>query len=85
MLSILITLLVVGIILWAINSFVPMDEKIKKILNVIIVILVIIWLLKALGIMHYLQNIFFNHSVFYPMIVGRLLRAIRRGQEVALS
>lgn len=58
MLSILITLLVVGIILWAINSFVPMDEKIKKILNVIIVILVIIWLLKALGIMHYLQNIF---------------------------
>ena len=58
MLSILITLLVVGIILWAINSFVPMDEKIKKILNVVIVILVIIWLLKALGIMHYLQNIF---------------------------
>ncbi len=58
MLSILITLLVVGIILWAINSFVPMDEKIKKILNVVIVILVIIWLLKVLGILHYLQNIF---------------------------
>lgn len=49
-LYIVIVLVVVGVGLWLINAFVPMDVKIKKILNVAIVILVIIWLLKVSGI-----------------------------------
>jgi len=57
-LGILVTLLIIGIVLWAINSFIPMDEKIKKILNGVVIILVIIWLIKALGIYHYLQSVF---------------------------
>jgi len=50
LLSLLIVLVVVGVILWLINTYIPMDGKIKKILNVVVVILVIAWLLSAFGI-----------------------------------
>ncbi len=42
--NLVVTLLIVGVGLWAINTYVPMDRKIKSILNVIVVILVILWL-----------------------------------------
>jgi hypothetical protein len=45
--SILITLILVGIVLWLLNSYIPMDGKIKTILNVVVVIIVILWLLNA--------------------------------------
>ena len=48
--SILITLIVVGILLWLINNYIPMDGKIKSILNAVVVILVILWLLQAFGL-----------------------------------
>ena len=48
--NVIIILIVVGIILWLINRFIPMDYKIKQIINVVIVIAVIIWLLKAFGV-----------------------------------
>ena len=47
--SILVTLIIVGILLWLVNTYIPMDTKIKTILNVIVVIVVIIWSLSALG------------------------------------
>ena len=56
-LTILIVLVVAGIILWLVNTYIPMDHKIKTIFNVVVVICVIIWLLKAFGIIHYLMNI----------------------------
>jgi hypothetical protein len=49
--QLLITLIVVGVILWAINNYIPMDGKIKSILNIVIVIAVIIWLLQSFGIL----------------------------------
>ena len=49
--TIVLVLIVVGVLLWLINSFIPMDSKIKSILNIVVVIAVIIWLLQALGIM----------------------------------
>ncbi|WP_462251169.1 Thivi_2564 family membrane protein [Ferruginibacter sp.] len=49
-LTILIVLVVVGVILWLVNTYIPMDSKIKSILNVVVVIIVIIWLLKAFGL-----------------------------------
>lgn len=49
-LTIFIVLIVVGVLLWLVNSYVPMDRKIKSILNIVAVILVIIWLLKVFGI-----------------------------------
>lgn len=45
------TLVVVGVALWLINNYIPMDGKIKSILNVVVVIVVILWLLTAFGIL----------------------------------
>lgn len=50
MINLVITLIVVGVILWLVNTYVPMDGKIKSILNVVVVIAVIIWLLRYAGI-----------------------------------
>lgn len=50
-LNILIALVIAGVILWLINTYIPMDAKIKNILNVVVVILVIIWLLQSFGLL----------------------------------
>jgi hypothetical protein len=55
-LTILIVLVVVGVILWLVNAYIPMDRKIKIILNVVVTILVIVWLLKVFGILHYVTG-----------------------------
>lgn len=51
LLNLIVTLVVVGIALWAINTYLPMDRKIKSILNVVVVILVIVWLLRGFGLL----------------------------------
>ena len=48
---IVLVLIVVGVLLWLINSFIPMDAKIKSLLNIVVMIVVIIWLLQAFGIL----------------------------------
>ena len=53
-LTILIVLVVVGLLLWLVNTYIPMDGKIKQILNIVTVIAVILWLLKAFGVFAYL-------------------------------
>jgi len=50
LLTVVIVLVVVGVLLWLINAYIPMDRKIKNILNILVVIVVVIWLLKAFGI-----------------------------------
>jgi len=45
-LTLLIVLVVVGVVLYLVNNFIPMDAKIKQILNVVVVVLVVIWLLS---------------------------------------
>jgi len=57
LISLLVVLIVVGVILWLINTYIPMDAKIKKILNVVVVIVVILWLLQAFGILGNLSNV----------------------------
>ena len=49
--NLLFTLVVGGVALWAVNTYVPMDRKIKNILNVVVVIVVLIWLLRVFGFM----------------------------------
>ena len=51
LISIAITLIVVGVLLWLVNTYIPMDGKIKKILNIVVVIGVVLWLLSAFGIL----------------------------------
>jgi len=50
LISLIITLVIVGVILWAVNAYIPMDGKIKQILNIVVVIGVVLWLLSAFGI-----------------------------------
>jgi hypothetical protein len=57
LINVLLVLIVVGVILWLINTYIPMDRKIKNILNIVAVVIVIIWLLRALGLMDSLSNI----------------------------
>lgn len=49
-LALIIAIVVVGLILWAINSFIPMEPRIKQILNIVVIVLLVIWILKALGV-----------------------------------
>ena len=56
-LTILIVLIVAGVILWLVNTYIPMDRKIKGILNAVVVIIIIIWLLKVFGLLSSLQNV----------------------------
>lgn len=57
LLHLIIVLVVVGVILWVINSYIPMQPTIKKILNVVVVVGVILWLLSAFGVIGSLQGI----------------------------
>jgi len=50
LLTIIVTLIAVGVILWLINTLIPMDGKIKSILNAVIVIVVVVWLLKVFDV-----------------------------------
>jgi hypothetical protein len=51
LITVIVTLIVVGVILWLINTYIPMDGKIKGILNVVVVIAVILWLLQSFGLL----------------------------------
>lgn len=57
LISVIITLIVVGVLLWLVNTYIPMDGKIKKILNVVVVICVVVWLLFAFGVINQAGNI----------------------------
>jgi hypothetical protein len=50
LIDIVVTLVIVGVILWLINRFIPMASSIKTILNAVVVIAVIWWLLGILGV-----------------------------------
>jgi hypothetical protein len=51
LITLIVTLVVVGLILWLVNNYLPMDGKIKKILNVVVVIVVVLWLLGVFGLL----------------------------------
>jgi len=57
LLTILLVLIVAGVLLWLVNTFIPMDGKIKTILNAVVVIAIVIWLLKIIGLFSYLRDI----------------------------
>lgn len=46
LISVLVVLVVVGVVLWLINNFIPMDANVKKILNVFVIIVLVLWLLS---------------------------------------
>ncbi len=57
LLQIVIVLVVVGLLLWLVNSFIPMQGTIKSILNAVVVIAVVLWLLNIFGLFHSFSRI----------------------------
>jgi hypothetical protein len=57
LITVVIVLIVVGVLLWLVNTYIPMDHKIKTILNVVVVIAVVLWLLHIFGVLGSMENI----------------------------
>ncbi|MGB8321904.1 MAG: Thivi_2564 family membrane protein [Candidatus Acidiferrum sp.] len=57
LMQIVIALIVVGVLLWLVNRFIPMQSSIKSILNGVVVIAVVLWLLNVVGVFHSLSRI----------------------------
>ncbi len=57
LIQIVVALIVAGVLLWLMNSFIPMGGNIKKLLNCVVGIAVVVWLLNVSGVFHYLSGI----------------------------
>ena len=57
LIAIVIAIVVVGVLLWLINSYVPMDATVKRILNIVVILFLVLWLLKAFGVWSYLTSV----------------------------
>jgi hypothetical protein len=55
--TLVITLIVVGVLLWLVNTYIPMDGKIKKIINIVVVVVVVLWLLNVFGVWGHLKDV----------------------------
>ncbi len=52
-----IVLIVVGVLLWLVNNYIPMDRNIKQILNIAVVVAVVVWVLNVFGVLSSLHGI----------------------------
>lgn len=68
LIAIIITLALVGVILWAVNTYIPMDGKIKQIINIVAVIATVIWLLNVFGIWGEVKKVHVSNPAPYTMI-----------------
>jgi len=66
--QLVMVLIVVGVLLWLVNRFIPMAESIKFILNAVAVIVVVLWLLNVFGVFHSMPRM--NVA---PILVGRFI------------
>ncbi len=57
LISLVVVLIVVGVLLWLVNTYIPMDQKIKTIINVVVVIAVVLWLLQVFGVLGSVENV----------------------------
>lgn len=55
--TVLIVLIVVGVILWLVNTYIPMQRTVKNILNAVVVIVLVLWLLQAFGVLDSLKKL----------------------------
>lgn len=56
LLQIALSLIVVGVLLWLVNTYIPMARSIKSILNAVVVIVVVVWLLNIFGVLSSIPN-----------------------------
>jgi uncharacterized membrane protein YhdT len=57
LISLIITLAIIGFLLWLVNAYLPMDGTIKRIMNIAVAVVVILWLLYAFGILNHAGDI----------------------------
>jgi hypothetical protein len=57
LITVVIVLIVVGVLLWLINAYIPMQSTIKSILNAVVIIVVVIWLLQVFGVLGSIGNV----------------------------
>lgn len=57
LISLVVTLIVVGVLLWLVNTYVPLDPTIRKIINVVVVIAVVLWLLQVFNVLGHLSTV----------------------------
>jgi hypothetical protein len=57
LLNVVVVLVVIGVLLWLINRFIPMEGTIKSILNAVVVIGTILWLLNIFGLFHSMSHL----------------------------
>lgn len=57
LLTMVIFLIIIGVALYLMNKYVPMDAKIKTIINWVVVIVVVLWIVREMGLLDHLQRI----------------------------
>ena len=57
LINMLVILIVIGVVLYLINNYIPMDGKIKSIMNGVVVVVVVLWLLRVFGVLSSLSNL----------------------------
>ncbi len=61
LITVVLALAVVGVLLWLVNRYIPMQSQIKGILNGVVVIVVVVWLVRAFGLYDYLSQFRVGH------------------------
>jgi hypothetical protein len=61
LITVVITIAVVGVLLWLLNRFIPMQSQIKGILNAVVVIALVVWLLNIFGLLSYITQFRVGH------------------------
>lgn len=72
LISLVVVLIVVGLLLWLVNNYLPMEARIKQILNSVVIIAVVLWLLNAFGILSIFPRVLVS-LVVGLVVVGLLL------------
>lgn len=57
LLQVVVTLIVIGVLLWLVNTYIPMQATIKRIVNIVVIICICLWLLSIFGILPSLGNV----------------------------
>ena len=57
LIEIVVVLIIVGVLLWLVNTYIPMAAPIKSLLNAVVVIVLVIWILRVFGLWHYITDI----------------------------
>jgi hypothetical protein len=54
--TVVLILIVIGVLLWLVNQYIPMQASIKTVLNIVVLVAVVVWLLKVFGFLSYITN-----------------------------